>query len=186
MRGFGARLAIGATVACLAGAAPAGAAGDGHGDSIGFSTPCNPASVAITSEQTGLSPGALPRYLHGLAWVDYFGIPVTKLPPLTFDYSPTGRTFGAVLPVPSPSAIPRGRYTLHVLFYGRSDFGRAQRLPLVTALSQSMTIDPGLNPDCSPITASITEPAAQAATSAASSRVRAIRRAARAWLASSP
>src|SRR3954451_14054276 len=101
MRGFGALLAIGATVGCLAGAAPAGAAVDAYGDSIGFSAPCNPASVTILSEQTFFSQ-VFPQYLHGLAWVDYLGIPVAKLPPLTFGDLNHG--FGVILPVPSPSA----------------------------------------------------------------------------------
>src|SRR4051794_1040912 len=180
MRRFGALLAIAATVACLAGAAPAAAAVDAYGDSIDlYPSLCNPTRVDILSEQTYFSQ-AIPQYLHGLAWVDYFGIPVAKLPPLTFEE--LNHSWGILLPVPSPSAIPRGRYTLHVLFYGRSDFARIHDFPVVTTVAESMTIDPGLNPDCSPITASITQPA----TSAASSPARTIRRAARAWRAASP
>src|SRR5213080_4519325 len=84
MRRFGALLAIAATVACLAGAAPAGAAVDAYGVTIDFyPSLCNPTSVQIISEQTFFSQ-VFPQYLHGLAWVDYFGIPVAKLPPLTF------------------------------------------------------------------------------------------------------
>lgn len=119
--------------------------------------PCNPAQARLV----GLALGS-PLFSPGVAWVDYFGIPIAVSAPFRLQLVPSGRSPSYLAsiswPVPSSSELPRGQYTLHVLLQGNSElFISFPWLPFdFTTLAVTATIDPGLNSDCSPIAASTT------------------------------
>lgn len=148
------RAALAATVVFLVASAPAAADVDQYGDSLvffdaqGFVAPCNPsyARLGVPDYST-----PIPLFASGVAWVDYFGIPVFVSPPLELTQLDRG-TYGAIWPVPSPSQVVPGQYTLHVLLQGNG-LAYFPLYFLFTTLSATATIDSALNTDCTPIAA---------------------------------
>src|SRR5262249_50075553 len=106
------RAALAATVLFLVASAPAAAHVDPYGNSLGFSSPCNPTLAGVRVADLGGGRGSPPIFENGVAWVDYFGIPIAVSPPFTVS---DGLTHELVWQVPSPSSLPPGRYTLHAL-----------------------------------------------------------------------
>jgi hypothetical protein len=186
--------AIAATVVSLVAAAPAAADTDRYGNRLEFETPCNPATAGVVGLFGAQGGGGtlVPLFKNGLAWVDYFGIPVA-LSPFTAQLQTDrggSRSFYS-WPVPSASQVPRGEYTLHVLWQLNGDAFNPLYAPFAnfvfTTLSETTTIDPALNQDCTPIAAATSASASRAATRKPSRRVlarrvKALRRDSDIWL----
>jgi hypothetical protein len=103
-----------------------------------------------------------------VAWVDYFGIPVFVSAP--FLAAPLNQTV-TNWPMPSPSEVPPGLYTLHVLLQGNGElFGVPLWSLVFTTVAETTTFDPGLNTDCTPI-ATASASTVRAATAKPSPRV---------------
>lgn len=138
------RAIVAAALASFIVAAPAQADSDRYGNNLFFHpTPCNP-SQAVLSVATG-SVLSSPSFVHGVAWLDYYGFPVAVSPPFRAEPGAIPRGSGVVWPWPSPPAIPAGTYTLHALLLGESVFG-----PVLTTVSATTTVGPWVNPDCTP------------------------------------
>jgi hypothetical protein len=186
------RAALAATLVLLVGSAPAAAdlffIAFVPGVTGGVRTTCNPSEAIEEVPQLpigGRLPG-LPIFVDGVAWVDYFGVPVAFSPPFTvysldsFLFGSTGE-IGAVWPWPNPSSLLPGQYTMHVLLQGNGalglpggPFGPAPGSPgfgpavflyfLFTTVSATATINPSLPPGCPPTATTASASAARAAT----------------------
>ncbi|UUY05900.1 hypothetical protein LRS13_10400 [Svornostia abyssi] len=144
------RTIVAATLASLVVALPAQADSDRYFNNLSFQpTPCNP-SQAVLSVATG-SVFPSPSFVNGVAWLDYYGLPIAVSPPFRTEPGAIPRGRGVVWPWPSPPAIPPGRYTLHALLLGESVFG-----PVLTTVSATTTVGPSVNPDCTPAVAAAT------------------------------
>jgi hypothetical protein len=157
-------------------------------------TTCNP-SEAIEEVPQLIIPGSrasgVPIFVDGVAWVDYFGIPVAFSPPFTvysLDGFLSGTTgeIGAVWPWPNPSSLLPGQYTMHVLLQG-NPAALGFLAPFVfTTDSATATINPSLPPGCTPTAAAASASAVGAATrkpsgSVLARRARALRGASVDW-----
>lgn len=202
------RAALAATLLFLVGSVPAAADTDQYRNELfflaasGAAAPCNPATASLFV--SNLVPGAPPSFLavsvfsSGVAWVDYFGIPIFVSQPFTVTVLPVGGyspLYGVVWPVPSPSAIPPGLYSLHVLLQGNGQVLGPASWPLYfvfSTVSDTAIIAPGLNSDCTPIaTATASSTLRAAADNPAPPRVvlgraQAMRRASAKWFGRSP
>ena len=112
--------------------------------------PCNPAQAALGVFTLGLIDH--PVFSPGVAWVDYFGIPIDVSQPFSIPRVQAGGypSYGVVWPVPSPSDIPPGQYTLHVLLQGNGELFW-QLYFVLSTVSDTAIIAPGLNHDCTPM-----------------------------------
>jgi hypothetical protein len=191
------RAALAATLVFLISSAPAGAASDQYGNELvfraasGADATCDPATASLFVSNLGTGPLPalnVPLFSSGVAWVDYFGIPIFVSQPFTVAALPVGGhspVYGVVWPVPSPSEIPPGQYTLHALLQGNGQ----SFWPLYfvySTVSDTAIIAPGLNSDCTPLataTASRTLRAAadKPAPHVVLGRVQAMRRASATW-----
>ena len=157
-------------------------------------TTCNPSEAIDEVPQLilGGRPSGVPIFVDGVAWVDYFGIPVAFSPPFTvysLDGFLSGTTgeIGAVWPWPNPALLLPGQYTMHVLLQGNPAALGFFLAPFVFTTDSAMaTINPSLPPGCTPTAAAASASAARAATfmpsgSALASRVRAVRRTSGEW-----
>jgi len=159
------RLATGAAVAATVGAlvvpAAATASTDQYGNSLGFydasrytALNCNPSvALLIVRSVSYLGGPAIPSFVKGVAWVDYFGIPVFVSPSFRVVEIAYHSTWGEIWSMPSASETLPGRYTLHVLLTTPLlDFPNPPFI--LSTVSATATIDPRLNPDCTPIATS--------------------------------
>jgi hypothetical protein len=156
-------------------------------DTVSFSTPCNPATAEVTVDSVSPINGA-PLFLpNGVAWVDYFGIPVAFSP---FTLQPIPGTkpllWVADWAFPNPSSLLAGQYTLHVLLQGNpAAFGLPLALFVFITLSDTATINPSLPYGCTPTAIATSALAARAETrppvSVLARRVRALRRTSGSW-----
>jgi hypothetical protein len=157
-------------------------------DTVSFSTPCNPATAEVTVDSVSPINGD-PLFLpNGVAWVDYFGIPVAFSP---FTLQPIMGTRPLLWvfqwAFPSPSSLLAGQYTLHVLLQGNpAAWGFPLALFVFTTLSATATINPSLPYGCTPTAAAASASAARAVTrmpsaSVLARRVRALRRTSGSW-----
>jgi hypothetical protein len=207
MRKLGRRAALAATLLFLVGSAPAAADTDQYQNELffraasGAAAPCNPATASLLV--SNLVPGAPPSFLavpvfsSGVAWVDYFGIPIFVSQPFTVTHLPVGGyspLYGVVWPVPSPSESPPGQYTLHALLQGNGQALGPASWPLYfvfSTVSDTAIIAPGLNSDCTPITTATASSTLRAAADNPAPRVvlgraQAMRRASAKWFGRSP
>jgi hypothetical protein len=163
IRRLATRAALAATVVSLVASAPAAAATDQYGNSLTLLTlpvvdaPCNPFyAVLDVVPVPDYSPGA-PLFLNGVAWADYFGIPVAVSPPFRVTSLLGSGRWGAIWPVPSSSpSVPGqavtlpGQYAFHVLLQGNGEISPPLYFVFST-VSDTAGIFPGLKSDCSPI-----------------------------------
>jgi hypothetical protein len=175
--------ALAATVVSLVASAPAAADTDQYGNRLEFldaqfqPVPCNPSYVGLAIVALSGRDFMFPLFRNAVAWVDYFGIPVFVSPPF-------GATTGN-LPVPGPSEIPPGQYSLHVLLQGNAPFPSSLFF-VFTTVSDTSIIAPGLNPDCTPTSTATAASAGRAVTrkparSVLARRVKAMRRDSGEW-----
>jgi hypothetical protein len=153
------RAALAATLVFLLASAPA------YGQDLRFATsvfgptvPCNPSVAVLTLTGGGRSP-IPPLWAKGVAWVDYFGIPVAVSAPFSLPPPDPDGVVRQTWEVPSASSVLPGRYTLHVLLQGSPAFWGPLAYLAYTTESATATIDPRLNTDCSPISAPASAPA---------------------------
>ena len=165
--------ALAAAVAFVA-AAPAAADRDPYGNSLFFSpTACNPAEALLSVAVLQPTVAPVPVFLNGVAWVDYYGVPVAVLPAFRVRSDVIIRGWGFKWPWPNPSALPPGRYTVHTLLQGNPTLGGLLGL-VFTTVSATATVDPASGPGCTPTAAAAAEPSPRVL-------VRRVRRAASRW-----
>lgn len=172
--------ALVATVVSLVASAPAAANVDRYSNSLFFTdatfneVPCNPSYAALRVGTGGILTARAPLFARGVASVFYFGIPVASAPFTVQQIGfGGGGTWGANWPVPSPSQVPSGVYTLNALLQGSTAsvaFGPLGVLVFAT-VSDTARIAPGLNTDCSPIAGATSASVSRAAIREPSPRV---------------
>jgi hypothetical protein len=108
---------LAAVAICLVGAAPASADTDGFGNSLSFDAGCNPSSITLDIPSGANAPA---EFTHAVSWVDYDGIPFVVSPPFS-PYEYASGKLGAFVNIPSPSSLPGGQYTWHVLLQGAGE-----------------------------------------------------------------